>query len=229
MKASICLATKNHAALLRRSLQSIFAQRPPFAFEVVVADDGSDDETAAVCRYFPLIYQRLDPLPVHFPQRARNAAYRLARGEIIIQQSDEVLHVLPDTVQRLAEELRGGEFLIATVYNWDAGTGQIKECYTGADNRRPFFFLGSLWRKDLFAVGGYDLDFVTPGYDDNWHADCLIHGRGLECRFVSVLGLHQHHARPPHDFGPSDVLYRRKREAACSGRAAWCSSGGPWQ
>jgi glycosyltransferase involved in cell wall biosynthesis len=229
MRTSIVMATRNKAVLLERTLKSIFRQRPDFDYEVVVVDDGSGDETAAVCACFDVRYLRLESERYRNPCFARNAGFRLARGEVVIQQSDEVMHVSPETIDFLTRELRVGEFLIATVYNWNVETAQIRECYSGIDNPRPLFFLGSLWRKDLFAVGGYDEDFREPCYDDDWHAACLTRGLGLRSRFVPVLGLHQAHGRPSLNLTPSRLLYEKKLSQATKGLISFCSSGGPWE
>ena len=48
---SVIICTFNRARLLRRTLRSLARQTTgPDGFEVVVVDDGSDDDTAGVCR-----------------------------------------------------------------------------------------------------------------------------------------------------------------------------------
>ena len=210
MKCSICMATFNHAPLLRKTLRSIFAQRVPFAFEVIVANDGSTDETAEVLDDFPKV--RAIHLPAKSayvnPARARNAAYRQARGEVLICQSDDVLHVSEDTIERLCHDLRPDTFIIAGVRSAD-GEG-VQGWYSHSVFRpSPFFFLGSLFRTDLYAVGGNDERFVAPGYDDNWFGDCLLHGRGLkQVNRDDIRGMHQTHDRSMQgDCRPSGQLY----------------------
>ncbi|NLX97356.1 MAG: glycosyltransferase family 2 protein [Rhodopirellula sp.] len=231
MLASIVIASRNHAQLLHRTLASIRRQQTSFAFEVIVVDDGSTDETAVVCRRFAVDYCRLENERYRNPSLARNVGYRRARGDVIVAQSDDVMHSSPNNVQRLVRDLApGGEFLIATVYDRkpadDAGQ------YTGLENRRPLFFLGSLRRRDLYAVGGNDEEFTEPGYEDDWFADCLIHGLGLAPRYhPEIVAWHQPHPRP-HDLAkivqPSRLLYARKRQAARRGEIRYCAAGGPW-
>ena len=231
-KCSIVMATRNHGHLIGRALRSIFQQKVPFQFEVIVVDDGSDDDTPKVCEGFDVDYIRLENDEYRNPSLARNVGFRKAQGEVIIQQSDEVIHYSKDTIERLTNDLREGEFLIATVYNYDLKHDKIRNIYSGKINPRPFFFLGSLSRKDLYAVGGYDEDFKTPGFDDNWHADCLLKGLKLKVRYVDVIGYHQHHARLPglieEIYKPTRELYREKAKAAALNNIPYCSSGGPW-
>jgi GT2 family glycosyltransferase/predicted SAM-dependent methyltransferase len=80
-KVSVIIPTYNRAALLRRALTSVFAQT--FRdFEVLVADDGSTDETAEVCRSFTEV--RYVALPHSgLPAVARNRALDVASGEYI--------------------------------------------------------------------------------------------------------------------------------------------------
>lgn len=242
MKASICLSTYNKAGYLEKTLASIFSQNPPFEFEVIVTDDGSTDGTMGVCYDFPVQYHHLARPGYCNPAGARNVAYRAARGEIIIAQSDDVIHRTSDCIERLVAELRRRRFLIGTVTNVDRqgkpysdpegkGWGDRVKVYTSPKVRRPLFFLGSLWREDLYAIGGEDGEFTKPGYDDDWFAACLVRGRGLIPEYSRfVVGHHQHH---PHTeqwdaIEESGKLYKRKvAEAAKSG--VWCSSGGPWE
>ncbi|NUQ66111.1 MAG: glycosyltransferase family 2 protein [Pirellulales bacterium] len=234
---SIVIASRNHAQLLHRTLASIRAQRVPFRYELIVVDDGSTDDTGQVCRRYGVDYCRLENDRYRNPSVARNFGYRRARGEVVIAQSDDVVHRSPRAVERLVLELAAsGEFLIATVHDRDpgrSGTHPEPRQYTGPENRRPLFFLGSLWRRDLYAIGGNDEDFAEPGYEDNWFADCLMHGLGLEPRYLpDVIAWHQPHPRP-YDLGkviePSRLLYQQKCDAARRGAILYRASGGPWR
>ncbi|MES2790047.1 MAG: glycosyltransferase, partial [Planctomycetota bacterium] len=60
IRCSIVMATYNKARLLDLSLQSIAQQSPPFGYEVIVVDDGSADETRAVCLKHGVRYAYLD-------------------------------------------------------------------------------------------------------------------------------------------------------------------------
>jgi len=104
--------------------------------------------------------------------------------------------------------------------------------YTGPSRKVPFFFLGSLFRKDVYAVGGCDEDFmVAPAWEDNWFGDCLIHGLGLTPVYsTSIVGHHLDHPRTttPVNTHPSELVYQRKKKAALDGTGKWCAAGGPW-
>ena len=103
--------------------------------------------------------------------------------------------------------------------------------YVSPKRQRPLFFLGSLYRRDLYAVGGNDEEFVGPGYEDDWFAACLIYGRGLWAEYsADIMGRHQYH---PHtqqydEIAQSKALLHRKTVAAQGGAARWCASGGAW-
>ena len=94
MKASVCMASFDRdPSVLRQVLESICVQKPPFEAEVIVADDGSDRGAPDVCGDFPVTYRRIERLVgSRSPCFAHNAAYRLATGDIIIAQSDDVAH-----------------------------------------------------------------------------------------------------------------------------------------
>lgn len=238
MKCSIVMATRNHGTLLRRTLQSIYCQEVPFDFEVIVTDDGSDDNTEQVCKEFDLThYEKLDNDKYRNPASARNVGFRKAQGEVIIQQSDEVIHHTPNTIELLVEKLTPGRFLIATVCDYKPETDTRGWLMTGTTARRPYFFLGSLTREHLYSVGGYDEEFVAPGWDDDWHSYGLIHGLHLEPDFADdIIGYHQFHPRMPKPewriaSKPSADIFVTKREKARSNPTdinLCLSSSGPW-
>ena len=242
MKASICIATYDKPTALRRTLDSIYAQSPPFELEVIVVDDGSPGrETMVVCENYPdLQYVRMPVKQYGNPAKARNLAYHRAKGEVIIAQSDDVIHRSPNCIQRLVEELRPGTFVIATVVNVDgngntccdpsgSGYGDYLELYTGPSKPRPLFFLGSLYRDDLYAVGGNDEEFVAPSAEDRWFAMCLMQGRGLTPVFPpDIVGHHQYHRHCPIvSIAPSQTLIKHK-VATAQRSGVWQASGGPW-
>lgn len=77
---SVIIPNRNRAATLGKCLEAVFASRYE-RFEVIVADDASVDDSAAVAARFPC---RLVRLEAHGgAARARNAGARLARGEIL--------------------------------------------------------------------------------------------------------------------------------------------------
>lgn len=232
MKASICIATYDRPKILRRTLESIYLQRPTFDFEVIVVDDAGPRSAREVCGEFPVWYRRIERPPGRRgPAVARNMAYRVAHGEVLICQSDDVAHG-PDAIARLVDELRAGEFVVATVWNVDESGHRVMPSgyegrdpmlmqFTGPQNRRPLLFLGAVWRKDVYAVGGNDEEFVHPGWEDNWFAECLIRGRMVKPRYTSVEGFHLNHPRDSIDFSRSEALYRAKMRAGVFGNRPW--------
>jgi hypothetical protein len=233
IRASICISTFNKPSLLKTTLASIYSQSPGFNFETIVVDDGSaDGKVREVCREFPVRYNRIDRPPVfRNPCVARNVAYRLAASDIIIAQSDEVLHVTPNTIQYLVEDLCPGQFLMANVFCLSRD-GKIDGYFVGPKRQVPFFFLGSMWREDLYAVGGNDEEFVVaPAWEDQWFGDCLINGRGITPVYsTAVVGHHQWHeycSRPETETASRD-LYEKKFSLATRGELAWQSAAGAW-
>lgn len=107
MKSSIVIATYNRAADLRETLQSLAGLRPAAAWEVIVVDNNSPDDTRRVvetaAQTFPV------PLRYVFEREqgrspALNAGIRLAQGDIIVTTDDDV-RVEPDWLDRAAEGL----------------------------------------------------------------------------------------------------------------------------
>lgn len=241
VRASVVIATFNKPTILAKVLASIRAQQPPFRFEVIVADDGSDDNEATkwTCRRYEVEkYIRIDrgmPPDYRNPGPARNLACRAARGDVLVMQSDDVIHKSPDMIQQLVERLQPGEMRFAKVYNRkvdDSGRefGRT-EIYTGRANPRPLFFLGSLYRRDLYAVGGNDEDFTEPGFEDDWLGLCLTRGLGLTPVFDDdLLAVHHHHPRPRLTgfYQRMQVIHDAKVAAAEQGEIPWCARGGPW-
>lgn len=78
---SVLVPTWNRAHLLRRAIESILAQLEP-GDEVIVADDGSTDGTAALLAGYGPPVRHL-ALTHGGAGAARNAAWRVARGPLV--------------------------------------------------------------------------------------------------------------------------------------------------
>lgn len=245
MRCSIAIATHNKANLLYNTLKSIYRQKPPFNFEVIITDDGSVDDTKEICELYPVQYYHLENNTYRNPSKARNNSYKHAKGDIIICQSDEVVHINDNTIEKLCE-LQPGTFIISEIWNgniYDINSNGITWEKIGQWNpyishklhpkhRHPIFFLGSVFRSDLYAIGGNDEEFTTPAYEDNWFSDCLINGRGLQPIFaIDIIGVHQHHDRIKNLKNieqQSKLLYESKITRAKKGEIKWEATGGSW-
>jgi glycosyltransferase involved in cell wall biosynthesis len=125
---SVVVATRNRSSNLRRLLEGLVQQAGAPAFEVVVADNGSLDDTSAVIDSFR------SELTLHSVRvlepgkgRALNAALALAQGEIIVFTDDDVMPA-PDWLNRLYasalanpdKNIFGGKIRVdeAPVPNW---------------------------------------------------------------------------------------------------------------
>lgn len=103
--ASVCLCTYNRAALLGRALDRLkrLETGGVFTYDIVVVDDASTDDTAAVVRE----HAARAPIPVRYVRAAgdgiaaaRNRCLREATGEWIAFVDDDEL-VEPDWLRRL--------------------------------------------------------------------------------------------------------------------------------
>jgi glycosyltransferase involved in cell wall biosynthesis len=93
MDCSILLATRDRAASLDRTLASIAAQEAPgIEWEVLVADNGSTDETGAVLeRWAARVPLRSVTEPTPGKNRALNRTLGMARGGLLLFTDDDVV------------------------------------------------------------------------------------------------------------------------------------------
>jgi glucosyl-dolichyl phosphate glucuronosyltransferase len=117
MRYSVVIPTYNRAADLEQTLVSVSGLKPTGAWEVIVVDNNSPDETRRVVEGA----QSRFPVPLHYifereqgRSAALNAGIRAARGEIIATTDDDVrvpadwLDVSADALERLECHYVGG-------------------------------------------------------------------------------------------------------------------------
>jgi glycosyltransferase involved in cell wall biosynthesis len=92
IELSVLIATRDRRDLLRRCLDSLGNQtQDPAGFEVIVADDGSGDGSAAMAEGLATPYRlRVLRLQGGGQARAQNAAIELAEGEACLFLDDDV-------------------------------------------------------------------------------------------------------------------------------------------
>ncbi len=92
---SVIIPTWNRRASLEKTLQAIFSGTFPMErFEVIVSDDGSTDDTAQWIEKFIFQFSNLRYLRNEHsgsPAKVRNAALRIARGDILAFTDDDTL------------------------------------------------------------------------------------------------------------------------------------------
>jgi glycosyltransferase involved in cell wall biosynthesis len=181
-RVSVIVAAFNRAQSLKRVIQSLLAQETRVPFEIIVADNGSTDDTPAAARAFaaalhPVRYLRESRRGVSY---ARNAGAAAARGSIVAFTDDDQ-HVAANWVATIVAVLDahpevdaiGGRVLAHWDYprpTWltDRLLGPVSLFDRGA---RPLRLDRHQWmclpggnlalRRDTFAtVGGFNHEYL---------------------------------------------------------------------
>ena len=178
MKLSVVIASHNRRELLHRCLASLREQTAdPASFEVIVADDGSSDGTAAMVESFDSPFAlRLLRLEQGGQPTAQNAAIEIAEGAVCLFLDDDMIaspelvaeHVAahrrdPATlaVGKLTQEPVSGNdpYAHAFAQRWNARYDDLAQrdldwadCY-GGNLSAP--------RETLLAVGGFATDLPS--------------------------------------------------------------------
>jgi glycosyltransferase involved in cell wall biosynthesis len=195
---SVIMAAYNAADHIGEALESALAQdwRP---LEVVVVDDGSTDDTAAiVARYPDVMYVRQDN---QGPSAARNTAAEHSSGEFLANfDSDDLL---PTT--RVSDQV---SFLLAhpelgAVFGrqeWmNAPEWMARDSVYGDVDGIPLSSV--MFRRNVFFdLGGYDTSFV---HGEDMDLLVRMRERGIEYQVI-----------------PEIVLYRRHQDSSLTGGRA---------
>lgn len=171
---SVVIATYNRGPILEKCLRALLDQTlAPEMYEIVVVDDGSTDNTAALVASLTTAA----PAWLYHPQanagrsRARNVGIGLARGEIVVFIDSDVV-VVPtflETHLRLHREADGRRvFVQGLAVNTDRFDDPLGTPVTARDVSAAYFATNnvSVPKAYLVEVGGFDEGFVEYGWED---------------------------------------------------------------
>lgn len=181
MRASILIPTRNRAGLLEAALVSIRAHAYEDT-EVVVLDDASTDHTGLIlARESWVRAERIERTGGYRedPAAVYNQLMGMATGEVLIQQSAEVVHITP-VARQLAQACEPGIIVFATVLcgnyrqlakvRWGVNAGWRGADYTWMGRkqwpidpmgRRPDGGEGTAVPPPTVVVGGERVDAYT--------------------------------------------------------------------
>jgi glycosyltransferase involved in cell wall biosynthesis len=161
---SVCVAAYNEERHLGKLLDSLCHQTLP-PLEVIVADDGSRDRTAAIAEQQGATVLRL---PHRGPAAARNSAAGVARGEVLALVDADV-RCAPEYLECLVKPIADGravgtfsrEVYLANTHNrWASAYAALR--WSPPDRLLPADFpdrwdvFNAIRRDRFLAVGGYD-------------------------------------------------------------------------
>jgi glycosyltransferase involved in cell wall biosynthesis len=194
---SVVIAAYNRADMLRRAIASVRAQRPAVPAEIVVVDDASIDDTAAVAEQLGARVVR------HKVNRGESAARNsaiAAAGQpwiAVLDSDDEWLPWHIDTLWR-----KRGEHVVVAGASLRCAADAAADRVHGSAGRRDLVLRspadllfpenvvpgsGVMIRRDVaLAAGGYDTEMLRCE-DLDLLVRCLERGSGLAVRDVSVI------------------------------------------
>jgi glycosyltransferase involved in cell wall biosynthesis len=197
-EVSIVMTAYKRPKQLENTLASIYAQ--DFKdFEVIVVDDGVDEQQRIVCRTYPQIkYIPRFHRPGHLysnPAIPNNIGMRAASGDIILLQNAECMHITPNTIESMVDPVRQNPMVttFASVLALKPnGTPFMWYCHR-IHSARPLFFCQALKRDVVNQLRGFDEDYIYYAFDDDDFA-FRLKTLGLEFKFLdNVLVHHQWH------------------------------------
>jgi glycosyltransferase involved in cell wall biosynthesis len=170
-KVSVVILTKNSAATVRKSLESIFKQtcKPD---EVVIVDGSSQDDTLKIVRQYPVKLVSEPGLGFGY---ARNLGVEKSEGNIIFFL-DSDCYAEPQWIEKALQHFTNPEIAGVTgqtrLWNTDRGVAYFLACVGGRmemSTQRDYVKIAptmnlAIRRKAVLEVGGFD-DTLHRGED----------------------------------------------------------------
>lgn len=212
---SILITTFKREKLLFWGLDSIAKQDNPYKTEVIVLNDGVEDESENICKQFE------DRLDINYiftasnkesldkwrvPGFALNIGAKKAKGDYLFISCAEMFH-FNDCIKLMTEELimkpkilaipNGRDDLdsnfLTRVMQTDGNPNISDFNRCGALNVLIPFLMGCS-KENYFEIGGYDEDFIGVGFEDNDFVERMI-SSGCKYFNTEAVAVHLYHPR----------------------------------
>jgi GT2 family glycosyltransferase len=234
---SVVVCSFNGSRTIGECLEAASKLRYP-AFEIIVVDDGSEDETAAIAAQHDV---RLIRTPNRGLSHARNVGWQAAKGEIVAYIDDDA-YPDPDWLTYLAETFRNGDYVGVGGPNIPPpNDGPIAACVARSPGGPQHVLLTdteaehipgcnmAFLRSALQAVDGFDLRFRVAGDDVDicWR----LQERGWKLGFNPSAQVWHHRRnslrtywRQQTGYGKAEALLEKKwpNKYNSVGHLTWC-------
>ncbi|HTX56809.1 MAG TPA: glycosyltransferase [Candidatus Acidoferrales bacterium] len=186
MRISVIIATKDRAPYLERAFASLEAQIDAPSFELVVADNGSSDDTKAVVERlgargrFPVRYV-FEPEPNR--GKARNRGIAVAQGYLVLFVDDDVQ--LPPGFLAAHEAAHDAPNLVVNGPILNVPSYEDRPKPAPANYSRAFLCTcnASLPKRAIEEAGGFDEAFHLYGWEDT-ELGVRLREAGMRWRFA---------------------------------------------
>lgn len=175
MGASVIVCTYNRSPLLKRLLESLACQTAPVdTFEIIVVDDGSGDDTAAVCSSLAARMPNMKYIPMACNSglsTAGNRAVTEAGGEYLLFTDDDCIPH-PCWVEKMCAALRDSPIaagaVVSPLSNYFKLCHNIAQFYPfmpGQTSRKLDFIAGAnmgIQAGVVKEIGAFNPDTTIP-------------------------------------------------------------------
>ena len=169
MKVSVLISCWNYGRFLPAAIESVLSQTYR-DYDITVVDDGSEDNTAAVCASFPQV--RYICTPHRGVASARNTAIKETNGELIAFLDGDDLYV-PEKLQKQVqylEEYKECRNEFTGIKNYLDGSIEHPDSRMMQLLNRPVpaALPSALFYRDVYDKAGAFNEEYTRGEDTDW-------------------------------------------------------------
>ncbi|MFH1454438.1 MAG: glycosyltransferase [Armatimonadota bacterium] len=205
MKISVIICTYNRADLIKGAVETLINQDlKKCDYEIIVADDGSTDNTSEeVCSIRTDANLRYFKRPHQSRSAARNYGINQANGDYILFVDDDIL-APPDLLNQHLKYLeRGGKIVVrGPVVNTPYYDLEKNSKANIQDFSMAFFCTcnASVDRQVLLDIGGFDENFTEYGWEDT-EIGLRMRNRGYKVKFNMDAVIYHYKPKSADDLG----------------------------
>jgi glycosyltransferase involved in cell wall biosynthesis len=210
MKTSVIITSFKRANLLKHTLESICVNYPKIDFEIIIINDGIEDDTENVCnlykdkldiKYYFTGQRNLDKETWRCPSIPINYGVSKSNGDIIILSCAEMFQI-NDCIDLLSNPLiENPNLMTIPIIDDDDGNflkmleekdyNQTLNLSVLKNNYLPF--LMGVSRKKFLEIRGYDEEFSNGiGFEDNDFID-RMRSNGCVTLQTGARAIHLYH------------------------------------